>query len=58
MGKGNNEVRGGGKGGSGMRDLRHMQRFSVTSNSLRKVYWWMAQAVIQVAQAVIQKNQI
>ena len=41
---------------NGMRDLR--DKFHVTSNSLRKVYWWMAQAVIQLAQAVIQKNQI
>ena len=58
MGKGNSEVRGGGKGGSAMRDLRDMQRFPVTSDSLKKVYWWMEQAVIQLEQAVIQKNQI
>ena len=40
MGKGNSEVRGGGgwcNGGSGMRDLRDMKRFPVTSNSLKKV---------------------
>ena len=39
-----------------MRDLRDMQRFPVTSDSLKKVYWWMEQAVIQLEQVVIQNK--
>ena len=38
-----------------MRDLRD-KRFPVTSARLKKVLWWMAQAVIQLAQGVIQKK--